>query len=638
MSEVEGRLSCNPHCAETDIESNVKVSPNSASLLDAETVQNTNVNTNSSLVEESLDDNALLNGLLTDNFCHVCEAVLQFESQRISHYEGKKHAQRVRLYLQTKKSERQGQDPNSFQRVPMDTEKFCELCNMVFSSPVVAKSHYEGKVHAKNMKKNSVIPSKDEMSSVGASVSPPCPVEGAREGMGQELKDSSEQSSQEVDLSDPNKYCRMCAASFNNPLMAQQHYSGRKHQRNQSRQQLLDQLQEQPDLVNSLTCPVCCITFNSVEPLQAHMQGNKHRVKEKKVSDLCKSQKKVYGSFQDELDDYIQVQKARGLEPRMGQKEPEEREAQHPSDNTQREEQTQKLSPPSCTPPVPGFPPPLWCPPFPPPNYHCGFGPRGPEPYVWGQGYSVPPPPLIPGLTGRAFNRGRNPESYSSSSFSDSSSYSSSRSRSSSSSSNSSDYSREKRRKKKRRERRRKIREPEEEEEEEEEKEEERETDRRRNKRTRGRDDEEDRDDAKRARRRERRRRRASLDDEEGMDEEKERRKRRERTHQDSESAEDEKRRRRSNKRSKKHKRGHHAKGHREESGGKSLAAGGDRLDKEKGEAEDRIEGSVEERAETKEERSKHRKEKRKTKEKTDKGDSRTEEEKLWDETILGLF
>ena len=50
---------------------------------------------------------------------------------------------------------------------------------------------------------------------------------------------------QEVDLSDPNKHCRLCAATFNNPQMAQQHYSGRKHQRNQSRQHLLQQLGEE---------------------------------------------------------------------------------------------------------------------------------------------------------------------------------------------------------------------------------------------------------------------------------------------------------------------------------------------------------------------------------------------------------
>lgn len=35
----------------------------------------------------SQSDSDLLKGLLTDNFCHVCEATLIHESQRVSHYE-----------------------------------------------------------------------------------------------------------------------------------------------------------------------------------------------------------------------------------------------------------------------------------------------------------------------------------------------------------------------------------------------------------------------------------------------------------------------------------------------------------------------------------------------------------------------
>lgn len=34
----------------------------------------------------------------------------------------------------------------------VDRNKFCDLCNMIFSSPVVAQSHYVGKVHAKKLK------------------------------------------------------------------------------------------------------------------------------------------------------------------------------------------------------------------------------------------------------------------------------------------------------------------------------------------------------------------------------------------------------------------------------------------------------------------------------------------------------
>lgn len=43
-------------------------------------------------------------------------------------------------------------------------------------------------------------------------------------------------------LKDPDRYCSLCAASFNNPQMALQHYNGRKHQRNVARQELLKEL------------------------------------------------------------------------------------------------------------------------------------------------------------------------------------------------------------------------------------------------------------------------------------------------------------------------------------------------------------------------------------------------------------
>lgn len=40
--------------------------------------------------------------------------------------------------------------------MPTDKNSFCELCNMVFGSPVVAQSHYRGKVHCKNLRKRSL--------------------------------------------------------------------------------------------------------------------------------------------------------------------------------------------------------------------------------------------------------------------------------------------------------------------------------------------------------------------------------------------------------------------------------------------------------------------------------------------------
>ena len=60
--------------------------------------------------------------------------------------------------------------------------------------------------------------------------------------------------SAEVDLKDSNKYCALCAASFNNPQMALQHYNGRKHQRNAARQELLRELGDDVQEGNTESC------------------------------------------------------------------------------------------------------------------------------------------------------------------------------------------------------------------------------------------------------------------------------------------------------------------------------------------------------------------------------------------------
>lgn len=110
----------------------------------------------------------------------------------------------------------------------------------------------------------------------------------------------------EEDPKDPNRRCSLCAATFNNPRMALQHYNGRKHQRNLSRRELLKGLEDQlrqgnpgrrrasgphrarrvlpfpplsgflPPTADCLMCQICDVQLNSVEMFQAHMQGSKH--------------------------------------------------------------------------------------------------------------------------------------------------------------------------------------------------------------------------------------------------------------------------------------------------------------------------------------------------------------------------
>ncbi|XP_058271406.1 zinc finger matrin-type protein 1 isoform X2 [Hemibagrus wyckioides] len=498
-----------------------------------------------------------------------------FESQRVSHYEGKKHAQRVRVYLQTKKAERNKQSCESSSFQSADPEKFCELCNMVFSSPVVAKSHYEGKVHAKNARKSSATSSLDARTTASPVTVVQDAVEAnAQDDVVQEQKEITACAAQGVDLSDPDKYCKLCAASFNNPVMASEHYSGRKHQRNLARQEQQSKLGEQSEHANSLMCPLCHVTLSSLDTYQAHMKANKHNIKEKKTQeDSCK--KKVYDSFQDELADYIQVQRSRGLEPKTGKgsETQEHRKAESEVDESgECRVQPQTVSLQSRL-PAPAFRTQPWRPPFHPRHNPAALRGRFPVPNQWDQGYSSYPPPLIPGLTGRALRRGRSPESSSSSSsFSDSSS-------SYSSSSSSEDSRDRRRRRKKRREGTKKQRE-----------------------------EEDDSDEDLQKRRRERRKR------EDGSAKQPKR--------QRGSSDEDHGKRCKE----KKHRERVTKKRRREEDEREWDKASHVEVAKE--DKEEQGEG-------LKEEKTKHKKEKKKPK---DREDNRTEEEKLWDETILGIF
>ncbi|KAM5194277.1 lysine-rich coiled-coil protein 1 [Mantella aurantiaca] len=283
--------------------------------------------------------------LFTDTFCRVCGAVLQFESHRNAHYEGKRHAQKVRLYFLNKELEEMAYKKKvdhkteriNFhvdQQLAQDKNKFCSLCNMVFSSPVVAQSHYVGKIHTKKLRQLLGEPSErttevtdSSVTAVDEAAVPPANEQDtvmsplSEKSNQQEASTEPSSADNEIDLSDPNKYCKLCCASFNNPMVAQQHYNGKKHARNELRRKLMEEMEDTGLSVDSggdgvYVCPICSITLTSIEMYQSHMQGNKHQIKENIVAHLMKTTKKTYDSFENELEDYIKVQKARGLEPK----------------------------------------------------------------------------------------------------------------------------------------------------------------------------------------------------------------------------------------------------------------------------------------------------------------------------------
>ncbi|TRY57701.1 hypothetical protein DNTS_025919 [Danionella cerebrum] len=209
-------------------------------------------------------------GLFSDIYCKVCSAQLISESQRVAHYESRKHANKVRLYYMLHPLDggcpaKKLRTDNGSAEGDVDKNKCCTLCNMSFTSAVVAQSHYQGKIHAKRLRlllgEPPTIMVKEADSE--ATESPGCP-------------------SMHPRLS--QRYCQMCKAWFNNPGMARQHYNGKKHKKNAAQAHLLTQLgksledgEEMNGLKRSHTCEVCSVTLNSVAQYHAHLQGSKHQ-------------------------------------------------------------------------------------------------------------------------------------------------------------------------------------------------------------------------------------------------------------------------------------------------------------------------------------------------------------------------
>ncbi|XP_007554381.1 zinc finger matrin-type protein 1 [Poecilia formosa] len=392
---MEASAVCALQSAESDAKNNTSGSLSVAFVTDSETVINSK--TDSTMVKEQKSDEELLEGLLTDYYCHICSSNLMFESNRVAHYEGKQHSQKVKTYLNAMRADL----GRGCQNTSRDRNRFCELCYVVFSSHVVAKSHYEGKIHAKNLRKRSLLmPVKDTAVRNSPAVTQD-PV-GSDQNSSQEddpecrpdptpTSNNPALSNTGVDLKDPNKYCALCVASFNNPQMALQHYNGRKHQKKMAREELLKAHGNDAQQGSSFMCQMCGVSTNSLKMYQAHMQGNKHQIREKKLRILFKSQPKVYSTFADELADYIQVQKVRGITPKTGELLPEEN-TQNDDDYEEEEEVQHKDQCDLTAAPVflPDFPQISHLPPQPYPGPRFAFTPAPSWPPI-GRPYSFPP-------------------------------------------------------------------------------------------------------------------------------------------------------------------------------------------------------------------------------------------------------
>ncbi|XP_029985594.1 zinc finger protein 346 isoform X3 [Sphaeramia orbicularis] len=222
--------------------------------------------------------------LFSEAQCKVCSAVLISESQKLTHYQSKKHANKVRRYLSLqnekepvfKKLKSPSSDNQDCNNGDSDREKVCHMCNMTFSSPVMAESHYQGRIHAKNLRLKTVgLPN-----TIAPQTAPPAPPKKtpADESSGAPAAGSD-------DNNNPDRFCSICQASFNNPLMAQQHYVGKRHRKQMKKRKLMETYGPSTSPAATLRgypCTICKLELNSVEQYQSHISGAKHKNQVKK--------------------------------------------------------------------------------------------------------------------------------------------------------------------------------------------------------------------------------------------------------------------------------------------------------------------------------------------------------------------
>ncbi|XP_073658930.1 zinc finger protein 346 isoform X2 [Tursiops truncatus] len=167
--------------------------------------------------------------LFTSTQCKVCCALLISESQKLAHYQSKKHANKVKRYLaihgmETLKGDTKKLDSDQKSSRSKDKNQCCPICNMTFSSPVVAQSHYLGKTHAKNLK---LKQQSTKVEALSKRLTNPF------------LVASTLALHQNREMIDPDKFCSLCHATFNDPVMAQQHYMGKKHRKQETKLKLM---------------------------------------------------------------------------------------------------------------------------------------------------------------------------------------------------------------------------------------------------------------------------------------------------------------------------------------------------------------------------------------------------------------
>ncbi|XP_064007921.1 zinc finger protein 346-like [Pogoniulus pusillus] len=168
---------------------------------------------------------------------------------------------------------------------------YCNPCDMFCPHPVAALSHCFGKIHSKKVKQSSG--DQGHLPAQPALQKPETPL------LPSTAEESSSSSNTLLPFKDSDKYCKLCCAPLADPFVAQAHYGGKRHRKNEARRKILEELGEEAvpaELrmnvfgLGYYSCQVCNVTVTTIETFLSHVRGSKHQI------NLCR--KAVLGSQQ----------------------------------------------------------------------------------------------------------------------------------------------------------------------------------------------------------------------------------------------------------------------------------------------------------------------------------------------------
>ncbi|XP_049986514.1 zinc finger matrin-type protein 1 isoform X1 [Alexandromys fortis] len=316
----------------------------------------------------------------TDDFCQTCGVVLQHESERISHYKSEIHAQNVKFYFQVhgepnevpgRKVSMPVESSQVYKSEEVNRGKFSGFCNMSFDSAAIAQAHFVEKSHVQNPKQ--LLEEHDRVSPSGCQPKMECLTDSFMKQEPQRIiapldKPNTTSAAptflKSVIVKPPPAYrmrtyvCHICSITFTSLHMFRSHMQGSEHQIKESH--VINQVKNSKKIQESYQGECADyykvkkpreleykVHFRKMEDNYLEVRGyremvdsrprqkmleqqlpfenfwtqpgpyNNPRAVEDQLPHCLPAQSKTYDSFQDELEDYIKEQKARGLDPNI---------------------------------------------------------------------------------------------------------------------------------------------------------------------------------------------------------------------------------------------------------------------------------------------------------------------------------